>query len=110
MSSFPWSDAKRVWMGDKLVYPMMEETLKQQAANRDALQRALNPIPQPQRQRMDQWGPEGPPKGYQERKQLDRIEAKLDTLIAALADDDEKPQHTLDGELMPADRMEGDVL
>lgn len=41
---------------------------------------------------------------------LERIEAKLDTLITALADDDEKPQHTLDGELIPADRVEGETL
>lgn len=39
--------------------------------------------------------------------QLDRIEAKLDVLIAALADDDEEheePARTLDGELAGGER------
>lgn len=35
-----------------------------------------------------------------------RIEAKLDTLIAALASDDE-PQHSLDGDRIPGERPEG---
>ena len=36
---------------------------------------------------------------------LQRIEAQLGTLIAALADEDDEPvQHTLDGQLMPAER------
>ena len=39
----------------------------------------------------------------QPESQLDRIERKLDTLIAALADEDDEPeQRTLDGE--PAGR------
>lgn len=38
-----------------------------------------------------------------------RIEAKLDTLIAALAsdDDDDEPQYSLDGDLVPGERAEG---
>lgn len=37
-----------------------------------------------------------------------RIEAKLDTLIAALAsDDDDEPQYSLDGDRIPGERPEG---
>ena len=37
--------------------------------------------------------------------QLDRIEAKLDTLIAALAaEDEEPPEKDLDGNLLPGER------
>lgn len=43
-------------------------------------------------------------------KHLERIESKLDQLISALADDDDKPQYTLDGEQLPTDRREGDEL
>lgn len=42
---------------------------------------------------------------------LQRIEAKLDALIAALAsDDDDEPQYSLDGELIPGERAEGTPL
>lgn len=41
---------------------------------------------------------------------LERIEAKLDMLVKALAEEDEGPTHTLDGELIPADRVEGEEL
>ena len=46
------------------------------------------------------------------RALLARIEAKLDVLIAALADDDEDspPQLTLDGEPLFRDREEGAPL
>lgn len=44
-------------------------------------------------------------------EQLDRIERKLDTLIKALADDDDdEPQYTLDGDPMPGEREEGAPL
>jgi hypothetical protein len=40
-----------------------------------------------------------------------RIEAKLDTLIAALAsDEDDEPQYSLDGDLVPGERAEGTPL
>lgn len=40
-----------------------------------------------------------------------RIEAKLDILIAALAsDDDDEPQYSLDGDLVPGERAEGTPL
>lgn len=42
--------------------------------------------------------------------QLDRIEAKLDQLIAALADDGEQPATDLDGNPMPPDRDEHQEL
>lgn len=40
---------------------------------------------------------------------MQRIESKLDTLIAALAsdDDDDEPQYSLDGDLVPGERAEG---
>ena len=39
---------------------------------------------------------------------LARIESKLDTLIAALAsDEDGEPQYSLDGDRLPGDRAEG---
>lgn len=42
---------------------------------------------------------------------LQRIESKLDTLIAALASDDEdEPQYSLDGDLVPGERAEGTPL
>lgn len=41
---------------------------------------------------------------------LARIESKLDTLIAALASDDDEPQYSLDGELIPGAREEGTPL
>ncbi len=42
---------------------------------------------------------------------LQRIEAKLDALIAALAsDDEEEPQYSLDGDLIPGERAEGTSL
>jgi len=45
------------------------------------------------------------------RERLDRIDSKLQALIDALAaDDDEEPQHTLDGDLMPGERDEGAPL
>lgn len=44
-------------------------------------------------------------------KRIDRIERQLQTLIEALADDDdEEPQYTLDGDLMPGDREQGAPL
>jgi hypothetical protein len=47
-----------------------------------------------------------------DNEQLDRIEAKLDMLIQALAedDDDDGPTHDLDGNPLPAARDENDVL
>lgn len=46
-----------------------------------------------------------------DQEQLARIESKLDTLIAALASDDEdEPQFTLDGDRMPPDRKDGQPL
>ena len=45
------------------------------------------------------------------RAALARIEHKLDTLIAALAaDDEDEPQYSLDGDLMPGERAEGAPL
>lgn len=42
---------------------------------------------------------------------LQRIEAKLDALIAALASDDEdEPQYSLDGDRIPGERDEGTPL
>lgn len=42
---------------------------------------------------------------------MQRIESKLDTLIAALAsDDDDEPQYSLDGDLIPGERDEGTPL
>ncbi len=42
---------------------------------------------------------------------MQRIESKLDTLIAALASDDEdEPQYSLDGDLIPGERAEGTPL
>lgn len=41
---------------------------------------------------------------------LDRFEAKLDTLIEAFANDDDKPAYSLDGDPLPQDRREGDEL
>lgn len=42
---------------------------------------------------------------------LQRIESKLDALIAALAsDDDDEPQYSLDGDLIPGERAEGTPL
>lgn len=38
---------------------------------------------------------------------MQRIEAKLDALIAALASDDDEPQYSLDGDLIPGERAEG---
>lgn len=44
-------------------------------------------------------------------ERLDRIESKLDTLIAALAaDDEDEPQYSLDGDRIPAERAEGALL
>lgn len=46
-----------------------------------------------------------------ESEQLARIEAKLDALIAALAsDEDDEPQYSLDGDLVPGERAEGTPL
>lgn len=43
-----------------------------------------------------------------DNERLDRIESKLDTLIAALASDDEdERQYSLDGDLIPGERAEG---
>lgn len=40
-----------------------------------------------------------------------RIESKLDALIAALAsDEDDEPQYSLDGDLVPGERAEGTPL
>lgn len=45
------------------------------------------------------------------RAALARIEHKLDTLIAALAaDDEDEPQYSLDGDLIPGERAEGTSL
>lgn len=46
------------------------------------------------------------------RKQLDRIEAKLDALLEALAEDhEEEEQHfDLDGNPLPAERDQGQPL
>jgi hypothetical protein len=42
---------------------------------------------------------------------IDRVEAKLDKLLEALAtEDDDKPTHTLDGDVLPADRAEHQEL
>lgn len=46
-----------------------------------------------------------------EISQVDRIEAKLDSLIAALADEqDEKPQVDLDGNPVPGERDQSQAL
>lgn len=42
-------------------------------------------------------------------QRLERIEAKLDKLITALAEEDE-PERTLDGDLLPPNRNEHDEL
>lgn len=45
------------------------------------------------------------------RQSLIRIEAKLDALLNALADDEiDEPQFSLDGDLLPAARDEGAPL
>ena len=46
----------------------------------------------------------------EDRARLARIEAKLDVLIAALSDEDDEPQYSLDGELLFCARDEGAPL
>lgn len=44
--------------------------------------------------------------------QLDRIEAKLDALLLALSEDEQgdEPQFTLDGESVPSERDQDEML
>lgn len=47
----------------------------------------------------------------EDRQRLMRIEAKIDALLGALADDEmDEPQFSLDGEPLPAAREEGAPL